>query len=173
MRTGIGVSNRTLANRKHSYAPATSRLVRALALHWLMLAAVMTACAGTSATPSRVEEAPAQDVSATEGVEFTLRTGGSGRLTNPPMVLRFERVESDSRCPVDTTCIWAGDALVRLSLEASNQRESAVLHTNADLERSVAFQGHRITLVKLMPLPRDGKRIQQSEYEATFVIVGV
>src|SRR3972149_7613492 len=46
--------------------------------------------------------------------DFDLKAGETARLEDSDLVMRFEAVTSDSRCPADVTCITAGDALVRL-----------------------------------------------------------
>lgn len=55
---------------------------------------------------------------------------------------------SDSRCPTDVVCAWAGDAAVRLE----SGRESVVLHTNATAgPASGSLAGITATLVDVKP----------------------
>jgi hypothetical protein len=60
--------------------------------------------------------------------------------------VQFVAVRSDSRCPYDVDCYWAGDATVELSV---NGRRT-VLHT-ALAPRSLNTGKYRLTLQKLMP----------------------
>ena len=49
-------------------------------------------------------------------VEVELRAGASVRLESGEQMIVFEKVEGDSRCPKGVTCVWEGDAAVRLSI---------------------------------------------------------
>ena len=44
-----------------------------------------------------------------------LREGQSAQLADNVM-LRFEKVALDSRCPIDVTCVWAGEAKLEFAL---------------------------------------------------------
>lgn len=59
---------------------------------------------------------------------FTLEPGGRAALPQQAS-LRYIGVDSDSRCPPDVQCVWAGDAQVRLVFEQSGKQLQVVLHT--------------------------------------------
>ncbi len=48
-----------------------------------------------------------------------LEAGGEAHLPGRGLRIRLVAVESDSRCPVDVTCVRAGDAAVRLQIRGS------------------------------------------------------
>lgn len=48
--------------------------------------------------------------------EFTLSLGDSVPLDGSPYLVKFAGVLEDSRCPVETTCIWEGNARIQLEL---------------------------------------------------------
>ena len=78
--------------------------------------------------------------------------------------LRMDTVLSDSRCPSNANCIWAGDAAVRFWVKQS-QRESVItLHTNLT-PRDTFLGNYRVRLIKLSPYP-NGNLIQPSDYKA-------
>src|SRR5436853_321878 len=55
-------------------------------------------------------------VVANPGAEFSLSLGKTAAVTGTPYRITFNRVSEDSRCPVDVTCVWAGDAKVELTI---------------------------------------------------------
>jgi len=78
--------------------------------------------------------------------------------------VKFEGVTGDSRCPVDVTCVWQGDAVVRLSLTHPRETGTKDLHTAGPT--STDFQGVVIELVQLDPMPRSTQNIPAESYRA-------
>lgn len=63
--------------------------------------------------------------------------------------LRYVAVTSDSRCPPDVQCVWAGDATVAFEwLPTGGKPESFALHTGLE-PRSHPIAGHTLRLVSL------------------------
>src|SRR5881392_626914 len=46
------------------------------------------------------------------GQDFAIAVGASARIGKTDLVVHFDRVVNDSRCPSDVQCITAGDATV-------------------------------------------------------------
>lgn len=85
-------------------------------------------------------------------------------------MLQFERVAQDSRCPVGVNCVWEGDAIARIRVEASGASPAVLeLHTNAEFAREAVFQNHRIRLVRLAPPRQAESDIPPENYVATLV----
>lgn len=106
------------------------------------------------------------------GEEFVLRVGQTAVLRGAagPRV-GFTAVREDSRCPAGATCVWAGDAVVAIAVTTAGENTRTIeLHTNADFETEAALDGHRIRLIELAPMPREGSTIDGDQYEATLVI---
>jgi hypothetical protein len=82
-------------------------------------AIVSLGCGGSSTSPTEVQL----------GQVFELRAGASATLQDG-LKVTFDGVRSDSRCPMDALCVWAGDAVVavRLSHAAGSPAERE-LHT--------------------------------------------
>ena len=95
-----------------------------------------------------------------------------GEQTTVPGVgaVRFEAVANDSRCPGDATCVWAGDATVRIVVSASGGTSSTYeLHT-FDLKPVQHFD-LTISLEALSPYPFASKGpIPPADYRATMKI---
>jgi hypothetical protein len=89
---------------------------------------------------------------------------------------RFDAVESDSRCPMDVVCIWAGDAVAVVTVEQNCDCRSPALqlklHTFLEPKSGVAY-GHRVELRALLPYPNSTSTIKPDAYSAWLRIVRV
>ncbi len=103
------------------------------------------------------------------GQSFELRAGASASLQGG-LKVSFDRVGSDSRCPMDAICVWAGDAVIILSIsEASSGRDDRELHTAAGGSET-SYRAYLVKLVALAPYPRSDQPIRPGDYVATFVV---
>ena len=87
--------------------------------------------------------------------------------------IRFDVVESDSRCPTDVVCVWEGDAVARFVVEQTAAPSSALtlqLHTSLQPKSGTAH-GFRIELLALQPYPRASTATKPDEYIASVKIV--
>jgi hypothetical protein len=101
---------------------------------------------------------------------FDLRAGETASLSSGDLTVTFESVPADSRCPVNVTCVWAGDATVQLRARSDAAAEGRPeLHTNAGPQEA-AYAGFRIVLQKLEPQPRDGTKLEPGDYVATLIV---
>ena len=105
--------------------------------------------------------------------EFELRVSGVARISGEPLTITFDSVVADSRCPTNTTCVFEGDATVRLNVEGSNaSRLTLDLHTQANGPRDGGFQKYRIRLVRLAPDRQNSSAIPSDQYVATLIVSG-
>ena len=103
------------------------------------------------------------------GQPFDLKTGAVSVLPDGAR-LRFERVQSDSRCPMDALCVWAGDATISVSLNPDNgPTESREMHTQPTGSQ-IWYANYTITLTALTPYPVSSQEIRAADYIATFVV---
>ena len=103
------------------------------------------------------------------GRPFELKAGEASALPDGGR-LRFERVQSDSRCPMDAFCVWAGDAAVAVTLHPpTGPAESRELHTQPTGSQ-LSYASYTITLTALAPYPQSSREIPPSAYIATFVV---
>jgi hypothetical protein len=120
--------------------------------------AIVPAAAAITQTPARAGEA------------FDLRVGGALTLGDIPVTVNVERVSEDSRCPANVTCVWAGDATVRVVLIAGDGSRGTVdVHTMAD-KQDARSQGFRVRLVKLLPARLTADAVPQEQYVATLIV---
>ena len=129
-----------------------------------LLAAALgfTACLSSSNAPSAPSGVPM-------GREFTLAPGQSATVGGLTVV--FAGVGSDSRCPADVVCVWAGEALVNVSARVPGEAEATLsLRAGARAGEEAAYAGYTIRLVSLAPYPRASKPIAPGDYRATLTV---
>lgn len=81
---------------------------------------------------------------------FALKIGASAKLVN--WSVTFVRVVSDSRCPPNVDCVWAGDAVVELRVTRDRVSRTVLLHTGLEPRSAVALR-QRVTLIGLGAKP--------------------
>jgi hypothetical protein len=104
--------------------------------------------------------------------EFTLAPGETASVKGTSVSLTFERVSEDSRCAVDVTCIWEGDAVVVLKVKTETEEVTREVHTQGGEPRSrkAPAGDFVVTLVRLDPAPRSTAPIEPSTYRATLLV---
>ncbi len=87
--------------------------------------------------------------------EFSLQFGQVARLQGDETAFRFESVKSDSRCPSDVQCVWAGEVTVEIRWLEPSTGENALLSLGSGDTPSWVRQGETIVrLVEVLPYPR-------------------
>ncbi len=140
--------------------------------HGLLSAArlfAVTAILWTGVSVGCVVMSPVQPSQIRLGQSFELRVGASvifvGGLT-----IRFDRVKSDSRCPMQTFCVWTGDAVVAVSLlQGSAGPVARELHTNAGGSEA-SYLDYSIKLLTLAPYPLSDREVRPGDYVATLEV---
>jgi hypothetical protein len=148
----------------------------------LLLAAVCGACGGGSpapdAAPSRVDAgradttpAPAMPSPSALDDTVAVRLGRTATVPGSALRVTFQRVVSDSRCPINAVCVWEGDAAVAVRLEGAGPAIDTTLHTSPRGGPStVAIAGRELQLFGLTPAPvADQPRPSDESYEALFI----
>jgi len=103
--------------------------------------------------------------------EFKLRNGEAAHVGNDGLVIRFERVTEDARCPVGNTCVSDGDAVVLVTLrQQPNEPASLQLHTNLSSTTEGKYLRYRVRLVRLEPRPVGEQPVPLPQYWATFTV---
>ena len=126
---------------------------RSIVVLGLVLAA---ACADLNETPAFTP----QVISSGE----TVLAVGDTVLVDGLVRIVFVDVPSDSRCPSQVVCIWAGDAAVVLQSAYSGGWPFAdTLHTTLE-PRTAEKAGYRITLLDLSPYPAQPEPIPPDAY---------
>ena len=116
--------------------------LRSAAAWWLSCAIALCAGCATAASDSDTGRA------IVDGTDFSMLP--DDRVTLPDhSELRYVDVITDSRCPPEVQCVWAGDAEVAFTRTVDGATaQSFSLHTGRGA-RSEDFGGRRLTLVSL------------------------
>ena len=106
--------------------------------------------------------------------EVTLKPGEVTAVAATPLRVAFERVENDSRCPINALCIQAGDALVAVWVSVNDATGAEVnLRTSggatADHLRAVVA-GYQLSIGGLQPFRVTTSPIEPGDYRLTLVI---
>ena len=84
-----------------------------------MIGLIATACEPSSATQPAPGESPlVRPTPTVHRVEIGL--GGSVELPDQGIGISFDRVVEDSRCPTNVVCVWAGEAVIELTVTGAD-----------------------------------------------------
>lgn len=100
------------------------------------------------------------------GKPFQLKVGE--QITFPDgNWMSFVRLVSDSRCPIDATCITAGDAVISVAFKIGH----LVTEVHTDPRQSqIPYGSSTIRLTELQPYPQASAPKRPEDYVATFVV---
>ena len=114
-------------------------------------------------------ESPSEPTSFRLVEPFEIRPGDTA-IVELSLRIKFESVTADSRCPIDVTCIQAGDAVVKLSISAVDQPvETHDVHTNPMFSDAL-YQAFVIRLQALTPFPRSDRPVAPADYVARLIV---
>lgn len=86
------------------------------------------------------------------------------------LAITFERVLSDSRCPLNVVCEWAGDAAVQISVvQQGKAPQTLTLHSTLE-PGEVVYEGFAIRYEDLSPKPFVDQPIHPESYRLTLSI---
>lgn len=84
--------------------------------------------------------------------------------------IKFVEMVEDSRCPTGTTCVWAGNAKVKIEVRG-RRGGTRSFELNSTTQPTVAsYAGYEIKLTSLTPRPAINVRINPDKYFATFEV---
>ena len=99
--------------------------------------------------------------------QFVLAPGQLAAIDGTSARLQFVEVTSDSRCPLNATCIQAGDALIAVSIVDDQGSNRYQLQTNDPTRRTVLHRDLRVEFVDLRPYPDTNHPTAPGDYRAT------
>lgn len=107
------------------------------------------------------------------GTPFDLAAGASVEVGDEGLVIGFDGILSDSRCPIGAVCVWEGDAEAALWIDAPDRpREEFVLHTSPMFMQSHDAGCAVIHLLTVLPVPVvDGPPIDPADYVVQLLVV--
>lgn len=103
---------------------------------------------------------------------FTIGIDEEVLVRGTHVLILFDRVSGDSRCPVDVTCPWAGNAAAAFFISLDNAgipAQRAVLNTSLE-PRALDMFGVEIRLERLRPRPYAGTPIDSASYVAELLV---
>ena len=62
--------------------------------------------------------------------DFDVAVGGMARVQDSPLLVRFDTVTEDSRCPEDVECVWEGNATARVTVDSAGTSVVAEFRTS-------------------------------------------
>jgi hypothetical protein len=105
------------------------------------------------------------------GLETEVDFGVEYLVEGTPYRIVFTAIEEDSRCPIDVTCIWAGQT--RAIVEARNENGSVtplgLTVPNGGEVTGVIDQTYQIRIIDVLPEPRSTVELEPADYR--FVVV--
>ncbi len=109
----------------------------------------------------------AQETDSIINFNSLLRTGEMFSFENKS--IQFKKVISDSRCPKDVTCIWAGEATVLIAvMENGKQVKEEIVTLTAAQDFKFSFSDseelYNLNSLDLYPYPVSTHKIEESEY---------
>lgn len=139
-----------------------------LIIGWMMISIVLIGC-----SPGN------NDVRASLGQEFSLKVNQTVAISEEDISVKFDKVLTDSRCPIGVVCVWAGEArcLTYFNAIGSNTAPEAVElieqggqvngYSQATWKSQTAT--YRINF-RLDPYPEAEKQINNSDYRLIMVV---
>jgi hypothetical protein len=114
---------------------------------------------------------PSGPTSTPLGQPFDVRVRTAVVIESESLRVAFDAVLSDSRCPTGVTCVWAGDAHIRVLIQQDRQEAAALeLHTHPTFAREADYRGYRVLLQAVAPYPAADQSIPPDAYVATLVV---
>lgn len=103
--------------------------------------------------------------------EFYIKVGDSAVFASQGLVIKFNSVEDDSRCPKGAVCVWEGNAAIVLELKNS-LGDTLTSNLNTTIHpKAVNFSNFIIGLKSLTPYPKLDEAINYKDYVASLLVI--
>ena len=117
----------------------------------------------------RVEGVAASDA-VSPGEPVALGVGQTVGIEGSGDTLAFTGVTSDSRCPVNVRCVWAGEAVLAFELRHHGAVVARSVTVSPSVDASGVLGPYRLAVLSLEPEPTAATAIPPADYEATIVL---
>jgi len=94
-----------------------------------------------------------------------VKVGNSSTERKSKIKVEFLEMIEDSRCPIDTTCVWAGNAQIKIRVSKNGRSQTMELNSTVN-NKDNTFNGYEFKLGTLTPVPRSNIRIDRNGYVA-------
>jgi hypothetical protein len=123
----------------------------------VLFAAALAACGRGGA---------ATELEGTLGAPSQLAPGQSIVLAAEKIEVQFTGIATDSRCPTDVTCVWAGEVIARLAIRSDGK---TTRHEVKESE-SATVDGYSVTVLQVLPTRTSSQPIAAADYRVTLKI---
>lgn len=155
--------------RHREFMPQLKQHRRSLHARALIAARALTsACAIIAALSSCAAMEPT--IAAEPGVAFSLPVGQTAALNGNGARITFRLVREDSRCPVDVTCVWAGDAKIEVTISRNGSSDDTKILSLTPPNNEASSGDLQIRFVGLTPVPRQADGNAPRAYVAQLVV---
>ena len=104
------------------------------------------------------------------GEIFTIGVGQSARINGEDMIIKFDEVIGDSRCPQNVTCVWAGVASSRVTIIYKGVNYALALNQPGLTDQAKEVFIDYTLSFSLNPYPIAGKEISPKDYRLTMTV---
>ena len=104
------------------------------------------------------------------GEVFTIGVGKSAEITGEGLVLTFDEVIGDSRCPQNVNCVWEGVASSHVTINYQDKDYTLVLNQPGLTEQAKEAFIHYTLAYSLNPYPTEGEEIPPKKYRLTLTV---
>jgi hypothetical protein len=103
---------------------------------------------------------------ATLNAPIQLAPGQSAVYDAENLEVKFVGIDSDSRCPSDVACVWAGEVIVRLTVRKDRRTKELSIKGNENLP----VDGFVVSVLEVLPPPKSTQRIAPADYRVTLKV---
>ncbi len=107
-----------------------------------------------------------------EAEVFLLPLGKTAKVKEKNVELTFTEVQEDSRCPLNTNCIWEGQVKIRIALKQPD-KTTPVVFVRKGQETQPLIQkvdGIEVKVLEITPYPEEGKPLKKEQYTLKLLI---
>ena len=109
-----------------------------------------------------IQNINSKSITKSDSTTVKLKRGESITI-NGELNINFDSVPTDSRCPIDAMCVWAGDGEIKLNLKLEKTVTPVSLHTTLT-PKTILWDNYEIQLINLFPTRRAAETITQDQY---------
>lgn len=136
----------------------------------MVIIAAVWGCAGNTPRGEQTQKKEALQVEF--DTPITLAFSQIASLEDGKIIIEFADVTEDSRCPVNVTCVWEGQATVALNISMDGKEWGSISLTSRAGHEKLAIadiEGYSIKLEKVEP-PKTRDEIELDEYIITLIV---
>jgi len=102
--------------------------------------------------------------------DFTLSIGESVKVESGLGFIKFIKVLEDSRCPVNVTCVWAGNVKTEFEILDSDRKKTSIFLNTGIQPNKLSLPGYTLQLISVFPPKVEGVAITPEEYQVKLSI---